>query len=41
MLIFYLPALVADAVLEVCLAGLNAWELASGDPIAFVMVEDG
>lgn len=40
MLLLYLPAIVADAMLEVYLAGLSAWGLTGSDPIVVVMVDD-
>jgi len=40
MLPVYVPALIADAMLELCFASLSAWQLMSGDPIAVVMAEE-
>jgi len=40
MLPLYLPVIVADAMLEVYLAGLSAWGLTGSDPIVVVMVDD-
>ena len=40
MLLLYLPEIVADAMLEVYLAGLSAWGLRGSDPIVVVMVDE-
>ena len=40
MLLVYVPALIADTMLELCFASLSAWQLMSGDPIAVVMADE-
>jgi hypothetical protein len=39
MLLVFFPAIVADAVLEICFASFSAWQLARGAQIV-VLVED-
>lgn len=36
-LLVCLPAIVADAMFELCFAGLSAWQLTNGDQIAVIM----
>jgi hypothetical protein len=37
---FALPFLVADAMLEVWLAALSAWELSRGEPVVLLMGDE-
>jgi len=40
MLPVYVPALIADAMLELCFASLSVWQLMSGDPIVVIMADE-